>query len=61
MPIRTQKLNLLTDTLPSSCLLKMFLYIIIILLKATDYGTVSGKINYLGRNNKLLKSPTFIT
>jgi len=61
MPIGTQRLILLTDTLPSSCLLKMFLYIIIILLKTTDYGIVSGKINYLGRNNKLLKSPTLTT
>ena len=36
----------------------MFLYIIIILVKATDYGRFSG--NYLGRNNKLLKRPILL-
>jgi hypothetical protein len=61
MPIITQKLILLTDTLPVSCLFKMFMSIIIILPKVTDYGRFSGKINYLGCNNKLLKLPTFIT
>ena len=59
LSITTQKLTLLKDKSPSSCVFKMCFYIII-LLKATDYCTVSANIKYLVCNNKYLQRRNFI-